>query len=91
MLVQIPESEEWKTAIRHDFDSVAENKIWTIVCRVGGSQVIATKRVSERELDASGKHSRYKAALVGRCYTQVGGTGYEEMFTPVARFPRSEY
>ena len=61
------------------------NKVWDLVQRPDGTNVIDTKWVYKNKSDEKGVVTRNKARLVAQGYTQMEGVDIDETFAPVAR------
>lgn len=61
------------------------NKVWVLVPRLEGVNIICTKWIYKNKYDESGNVTRNKARLVAQGYTQIEGVDFDETFSPVAR------
>lgn len=83
------ESQSWKNAIKSEYDSLIENKTWTLVPRSQARNLLTSKWVFKRKdvSDANGGSLvKYKARLVCRGFQQKQGIDYEETYAPVIAF-----
>lgn len=72
--------------MNEEYESLIENKTWTLVERTPDLKVIDNRWVFKLKRNAKGEIDRYKARLVARGFSQEYGIDYEETFSPVARF-----
>jgi hypothetical protein len=79
------ESEEWREAMKNEFNSLKKNKTWEIVDRPSDRKVIGCKWVLKTKFNSDGTIARRKARLVAKGYAQLPGTDFQETFAPVSR------
>ena len=79
-------STKWKEAMQEEIKSMATNDVWNLTELPEGREVIKSKWLFKKKLDAEGNVSKYKARLVARGFDQRYGIDYDETFSPVARF-----
>jgi hypothetical protein len=79
------ESEEWREAMKNEFNSLKKNKTWEIVDRPSDRKVIGCKWVLKTKLNSDGTIARRKARLVAKGYAQLPGIDFQETFAPVSR------
>jgi hypothetical protein len=79
------ESEEWKEAMKNEFNSLKKNKTWEIVDRPSDRKVIGCKWVLKTKFNSDGTIARRKARLVAKGYAQLPGIDFQETFAPVSR------
>lgn len=89
--LQSNESEEWKQAMKEEYESLIHNNTWSLVDLPGGKKVIPCKWVFKRKFDHTGEISRYKARLVIKGYKQKKGIDYNEIYAPVVRYTSIRY
>ena len=80
------ESNEWKTAMNDEMQSLKENNTWTLTTLPAGRKAIACKWVYDYKYDSRGKIIRHKARLVAKGFSQRYGVDYHETFSPVMRY-----
>jgi hypothetical protein len=61
---------KWEQAIKEEFDSLEENKTWTLVDRPMNTNIVDCKWVFTLKNDEQGNISRYKARLVAKGFSQ---------------------
>ncbi|KAK1409296.1 hypothetical protein QVD17_35822 [Tagetes erecta] len=77
--------EEWRNAMKVEFESIQKNNTWTLTNLPPGHKAIGLKWVYKIKRDAADKITQYKARLVAKGYVQQKGVDFEEAFAPVAR------
>lgn len=80
------DSNEWKTAMQSEYDSLIKNQTWILVEKPKHQKLIDNKWVFKVKRHPDGTIERYKARVVARGFTQEHGIDYEETFSPVVRF-----
>ena len=80
------EKENWKEAMKGEFQSLCENQVWDLVPPPRDCKVINSKWVFKCKQGENGLVERYKARLVAQGYSQRPGIDYDETFSPVVRF-----
>jgi hypothetical protein len=80
-----PDAEEWKKAMRSEWDSLLENNTFgrgTDV--IGEHDPVSCKWVYKKEINHDGR-IRYKARLVFQGFQQVAGVDYDETYAPISK------
>ena len=84
--VQSSESDEWKSAMDDEMQSLRKNNTWELVQLPKGKKTIGCKWIyAKKEGFPSKKDVRYKARLVAKGYAQKEGIDYNEVFSPVVK------
>lgn len=86
-----PQAVEWKNAMDEEFSSLIKNDTWMLTELPAGKRALPSKWVFKTKTDQSGNIVRYKARLVIKGYAQIKGRDYEEIFSPVVRYPTIRY
>ena len=83
--ISCAEAELWKVAIQDEYDSLMENKTWTIQPLPPGRKPIKSKWVLDFKPGYKGVEPRYKARLVACGYAQLFGVDYLDTYAPVVK------
>ena len=75
----------WKEAMVDEMASLHKNEAWDLVELSAGRKPIGSKWVFKKKTNAEGKVEKYKARLVAKGYSQVLGTDFGDIFSPVAK------
>ena len=77
-----PERDKWSLSIKSEYDSLIENKTWSIVDRPPPEvNVVSSKWVFRKKTRLDGR-VRYKSRLVARGFTQRKGEDYFYTYSP---------
>lgn len=79
------DTNEWKIAIKEEFEAMLNNKTWNIVTKPNNREVIGSRIILKNKYDESGKINKRKARLVIKGYSQRPGLDYNNTFAPVVR------
>ena len=79
-----PDSAKWLEAMKSEMGSMYENKVWTLVQLPDDRQAIENKWIFKRKTDIDSSITIYKARIVAKCFRQVQGVEYNEIFSLVS-------
>ena len=68
--MKLPDGEKWKKACVAEVESLIENKVFAVVDKPAGKQIVTSKWVFKKKKGISGEVEKYKARLVARGFTQ---------------------
>ena len=83
--MQAEDSDQWKEAADVEYESLIQNKTWSLAELPEGRKAIGSKWVFTKKLTKDGEIDRYKARLVAQGFNQVQGIDYSETFSPTVR------
>eukprot|EP00253_Pinus_taeda_P036371 PITA_36371 len=75
----------WKEAIVDEMTSLHKNEAWDLVELSAGRKPIGNKWVFKKKANAKEKVEKYKDRLVAKCYSQVQGIDFGDIFSPIAK------
>jgi hypothetical protein len=81
-------ADQWHTAMREEYDSLIENKTWSLVNNTkipAGKRALRGKWVFKIKRGAHGEIIRYKARWVVRGFEQKEGIDYHETYASVVK------
>ena len=76
---------QWRKAMEEEIKSIIDNQTWDLSDLPANRQVIGTKWVLRKKRDGNNNVIRYKACVVAKGYSQIGGLDFTETFAPVIR------
>ena len=78
------DSMKWLEAMKSEMGSMYGNKVWTLVDLPDDRQAVENKWIFKRKTDADSSVTIYKARIVAKCFRQVQGVDYNEIFSTLA-------
>ena len=78
------DSTKWLEAIKSEIWSMYENKVWTLIDLLDDQQAMLNKWIFKRKTDVDSSVTIYQARLVAKCFQQVQGVEYDEIFSLVS-------
>lgn len=85
------EANNWKLAVKEEYDSLIKNKTWTEVDLPSGVKPLNCMWIFKRKRNSKGDVIRYKARLVAKGCSQQKGVNYDETYSPVIRHTSIRY
>ena len=79
-----PDSAKWLEAMKSEMGSMYENKVWTLVNLPDDQWVIKNKWIFKKKTYADSSGAIYKARIVAKCFRQIQGVDYDEIFSLVS-------
>ena len=79
-----PDSAKWLEAMKYEMGSMYENKVWTLIDLPDDRWVIENKWIFKRKMGADSSVTIYKAWIVAKCFRQIQGVEYDEIFSLVS-------
>lgn len=81
-----PNASKWQEAMEREYESLLENRTWSLVNLPPDRKPINCKWVFKTKCDSNGVVNQHKARLVVKGCAQRQGIDYEETFSPVVRY-----
>ena len=80
-----PCSAQWMAALDREYASIKRNHIWDEVTVPEGWNLIGSKVVFKRKMNAAGVVVKLKARVVAQGFSQVEGEDFDDTYSPVSR------
>jgi hypothetical protein len=74
-----------KDTMVEEMESLHKNEIWDLVKLPSGRNLIGSKWVFKKNINATGQVEKFKDQLVLKAYSQVEGVDFGDIFSPVAK------
>ena len=84
--LESPNADEWLAAAQLRFQQLTDNKVWELVDRPPGKNIIKTKPIFRTKHNADGSIERRSVRIAAKGYSQEAGVDYKEIFSPVVSF-----
>jgi hypothetical protein len=75
---------DWVVTIQKELNNFKRNQLWSLVERPK-KNIVVTKWVFHNKKDEHGVVTRNKTRIIAKCYSQIEGLDFDEIFAPVAR------
>jgi histone deacetylase 1/2 len=79
--------QNWKMAMKDEYDALIENKTWELVPRPSNANVIRSLWIFRHKKKSDGSFERYKARLVGNDANQQSGVDCGEPCRQAGHYP----
>ncbi|KAK8954855.1 hypothetical protein KSP39_PZI002166 [Platanthera zijinensis] len=79
------QDQHWIDAMQEELNQFRRCKVWELVPKPRGHNIIGTKWIYRNKLDESGIIVKNKARLVAKGYRQEEGIDFDQTFAPVVR------
>lgn len=82
-----PEAEAWREAALTELAAINKAEVWDLVPEPPNTNIVSSRWVFARKLNANGEVVCHKARLCARGFTQVEGIDFHETYAPTAKWP----
>ena len=76
---------KWMDATQEEMDSLHENQTYELMKLPKGKRALRNKWVFRIKQDEHSQHPRYKARLAVKGFSQIKGTDFHDIFSPVVK------
>lgn len=76
----------WDGPIKKEMDRLREHRVWHLVEKPAGTNIMKTKWVFNMKFDGDGRISSWKAHLVAKGFTQIPGVNFFDTYASVVRY-----
>lgn len=80
-----PQAHHWLEAMKAEIDSLVQHKVWKLVKKPDGSNVIKGRWVFTLKRGKDGSLDKYKARWVARGFTQIASLDYDDTYASVSK------
>lgn len=74
---------KWLEAMKEEINSINKNKVWELVDRPEGTNIVQNRWVCRKKKKPNGEVDRYRARLVAKGFSQEPGVDYDKTYAPV--------
>ena len=83
--VNSSQAENWRKAMKAEYDSLIDNNTWTLVDEPEDQQVLPGKWVYKVKYGANGQVDKLKARYVAKGYAQIEGLDFFDTYAPTCK------
>jgi len=77
----------WVDVMVEEYDSIVQNNVWDVVLRPEDKLVVSSRSIYKVKQAVDGSFEKHKARFLARGFSQLEGIDYDEIFSPIARYP----
>jgi hypothetical protein len=83
---EVAEKPKWKDAMMDEYESIMKNDVWEVISRPEGKSFVPSKCIYKINHALDKNIEKYKERFVARGFFEKEGEGYDETFSPVAKY-----